>query len=591
MQSHRPFRNYDRLISLNRHHLIESYIRQYGEENRELIKEKFSQIKLCFYENPRKLREYIETRAADLGRRFTYRIIKEIGLDITKVYVDEDGILTSDEEELRNLIEAFFPRQGIINYDDRDDGIFSFFDKYDEETEFNLFRKGIVLQKLGHIDKLSDIKSFIKTDKYKYLREIINLILPLAENYRKIIFSELEEIKGYLLELEKEEKSIVYKYFDLFVSESKTLLSEGDKNLIRIEPNIDLKELKSVDFICDRESIYGDTAFKTEMPFEPGLLEYFLPNYSAILGGAAKMEDKELIIAKRLEYLKRVGVDITSIGVSQEELFIKDWYQIPGIVENIPKCSMIERLKETREKYQLQCLKKLAPLYVINNYQFKENALDSKEIRRILFLNTGEYVCRCVTDNGNVQDLTVFISPLDGNYKVLDVTLDHEIRHGIEYSAEIIHLPYGIGGIEKGAPLEMLKAGLNFSFYIDGDRAGHSNLRINEVMIQKLSLESTKDRYDRGIYILTDSEDAVLKYTSNYDAYIPNFDFVFTPEMQKLLLKSRLTRKEIFPIYSMIPQEVLTEIDNVIMDNSPEAREELTRIKATLTEEEPSIKM
>lgn len=136
----------------------------------------------------------------------------------------------------------------------------------------------------------------------------------------------------------------------------------------------------------------------------------------------------------------------------------------------------------------------------------------------------------------------------------------------------------------------MLKAGLNFSFYINGDRAGHSNLRINEVMTQKLSLESTRDRYDRGIYILTSPEDAVLSYTSNYDFYIPNFDFIFTPEMQNLLLKSRLSSKDYFPIYSMIPQEVLTQIDNVIMDNSPEAKEELARIKASLTEI-PSIKM
>lgn len=590
MQSRKPFHNYDRLVNLNRHHLIESYVKQYGEENREFIKDKYNQIRICFYENPRKLREYIETRAIDLGRRFTRNIIKETGLDVTKVYVDKEGNLTSDVEEIKNFIMAFFPNKGIINYNDHDEGIFSFLFKYDEETEFNLYKKAIVLQQLGHIDKLSDIKGFIKTDKYKLLKEIISLVLKLAERYRRILFSELEEVNNYLLELEKEERDIVYKYFDLFVCECKTFLSKEDKELLRIEPNIDYKELKSVDFLCDRESIYGSTAFKTEMPFEPGLLEYFLPEYSNMLGGSTKIEEKEIIISKRLEYLRRIGVDITEIGLSQTELFTKDWYQIPGIGDKIPKTIMIEKLKEARERHQLQCLKKLAPLYVVNNYKFNENALDSKEIRRILFLNTGEYVCRCVTDNGNVQDLSVFISPLDGNYKVLDITLDHEIRHGLEYSAEIIRLPYSVGGINEGTPLEMLKAGLNFSFYINGDRAGHSNLRINEVMTQKLSLESTRDRYDRGIYILTSPEDAVLSYTSNYDFYIPNFDFIFTPEMQDLLLKSRLSSKDYFPIYSVIPQEVLTQIDNVIMDNSPEAKEELARIKASLTEI-PSIKM
>lgn len=152
MQSRKPFHNYDRLVNLNRHHLIESYVKQYGEENREFIKDKYNQIRICFYENPRKLREYIETRAIDLGRRFTRNIIKETGLDVTKVYVDKEGNLTSDVEEIKNFIMAFFPNKGIINYNDHDEGIFSFLSKYDEETEFNLYKKAIVLQQLGHID-------------------------------------------------------------------------------------------------------------------------------------------------------------------------------------------------------------------------------------------------------------------------------------------------------------------------------------------------------------------------------------------------------------------------------------------------------
>lgn len=584
------FLKYDRIIEHNKHHLIESYVKQYGEDTREFIKEKFNQIKFCFYENPRTLREYIEVRALHLGRRFTLEIIKQIGLDVSKVYVDKDGCLTSDDEEIKNFIKAFFPNKGIISYSDVDDGIYSFLEKYDELTEFNLYKRGIVLQQLGHIDNVGDIISFIRSNKYKVLNEIISLILPLAERYRKILFAEFEEINKYLNELEKEEKDIIYKYLGLFVDECKVFLSDEDRTLFCEDLNINIKDLKSLDFLCDREGLFGNNAFKTDMPFEPGLLEYFLPEYSTILRENGKQEKKEFILAKRVEYLRRKGIVISSLSISQEDLFLKDWSQIPGIMEVLPKQVMIKKLKDVREKYQLQCMKKLAPLYVINDYQFKENALNSKEIRRILFLNTGEYVCRCITDNGNVQDLTVFISPLDGNYRALDVILDHEIRHGLEYSTEVISMPYGIGGVKEGAPLEMLKAGLNFSFYVDGDRVGHSNLRINEIMTQKLSLASTKDRYERGIYILTDPEDATLSYTSNYDSYISNFDYIFTPEMQDLLLKSRLCTKAYFPIYSIVPQELLTQIDEVIMDNSPEAKEKLARIKATLTEE-PSVKM
>ncbi len=585
------FRNYDTLIKLNRHHLIESYVRQYGEHNRELITEKFNQIKFCFYENPRKLKEYIEVRSTDLGRKYTRDLIKQIGLDVSKVYVDNEGNLTSDDEEIRFFIKAFFPNKGIINFTEEDLGIYSFLSKYDEDTEFNLYKKGIVFQQLGHIENVRDIKAFVKTDKYKTLMEIINLILPLANRYRNIINSELVELRDYTKELEQKERDIVYKYADLFVSECKMFLSEEDKNMILDNPYLRIKDLKTIDFICDRDTLFGDKAFNSELPFEPGLLEYFLPEYTRELINSEDELRKETILFKRLEYLRRIGIDIDSLNISSGELETTDWYQIPGVRERLPKPVMIERLKDIREKYQMQCMKKLAPLYVINNYKFKDDALDNKAIIRLMFLNKPEYVCRCITDKGNVQDLTVLMSPLDGNYKVLDVTLDHEIRHGLEYSAEMITIDYDFASISAGTDIELLKAGLNFSFYIDGDSIGHSNLRINEIMTQKLSLESTRERYERGIYILTDSEYATLKYTSNYDFFIPNFDFIFNDEMQDLLLRSRLSRKDVFPIYSAIPQEILTQIDNVIMDNSPEAKERLREIRDGLYPESPVVKM
>lgn len=584
------FKNYDALIRFNRQHLIDSYVRQYGEHNRALIKEKFNQIKFCFYENPRKLREYIEVRATDLGRRFTLDLIKKVNLDVSKVYVDNDGNLTSDDEKIRSFITAFFPQKGIINFPDNDLGIYSFLPKYSEDTDFNLFKKGIIFQQLGHIENVRDIREFIKTDRYKKLIKIINSILPLANKYRRIINAELGEIRDYALALEKKEKETVYNYLELLVNDCKIFLSEEDKTLLLEDPKTELKNIQSIDFICDRDTLFGEKAFKTELPFEPGLLEYFLPEYSDILTSGEDEKQKETIMFKRLEYLRRIGINIDELNIQHEVLLTEDWYKIPGIGDRLPKLSMIGRLKDFREKYQIQCMKKLASLYVVNNYEFKEDALDNKAIIRLLFLNKPEYVCRCITDKGNVQDLTVLISPLDGNYKVLDVTLDHEIRHGLEYSAEMITLENDLAGVPAGTELELLKAGLNFSFYIDGDSVGHSNLRINEIMTQKLSLESTRERYDRNIYILTSPEDATLRYTSNYDFFIPNFDFIFNEEMQDLLLQSRLSKKDSFPIYSAIPQEILTQIDNVIMDNSPEAKERLKEIREGLYPEAPNVK-
>lgn len=566
------FKDYDEILKLNRHHLIESYVKQYGEENRDLIIERFDKIKFCFYENPRKLREYVDTKAIKLGRKFTIEMLKKLGLDSSSTYVNENGELTSKNNQIRDLLKSIFPRKGIINLSG-DDGIFSFLPSYDENTEFNLLKKGIVLKSLGQIKELSETKNFIKTDNYKEIKDILIKILSLASNYRMQMRNELNEILQYASDLENKERSIVSKHLEKFINECKEFLNEEDQNNLSLYP-------KSLDYICDRNSAYGPELFKINMPFEPGLLEYFLDEYTEALKNSTDLEKKEQILTRRLEYLKRIGFDILNLNLSRDELLTKDWYEIKEL--KLPSQEKIQQLKKIREKYQISCMKELASLYPINDYQFKEDALSSKEMQRFLFTNNSEYICRCITNNGNVEELTVFISPIDANYSVLDVTLDHEIRHGLEYSSEMVTLPNDFATIKAGTPIELLKSGLNFSFYIDGDMIGHSNLNINEIMTQKLSKESTEDRYRRGIYILTPKEEATLKYTSDYDQYIPNFDAVFTKEMQEVLIQSKFNKNGNFPILGLIPQEVLTRINDLIIDNSPASQDELNEIKENL---------
>lgn len=344
------FRNYEALVKANRHHLIESYVKQYGEQSRDFIKEKFNQIKYCFYENPRKLKEYIEVRSVDLGRRFTIDIIKQIGLDVSKVYIDKDGNLTSEDEYVSSFIKAFFPNKGIIGFTEDDNGIFSFLPKYDEETQFNLYKRGIVFQQLGHIDNVSDIKNFIKTNKYRTLMEIIKLILPLAKKYRLMIDSELSEIRDYAIELEEKEREVVYKYLELLADECKVFLSEEDKELIREKKGIQLRDLKSIDFICDRDTLFGEKAFNTELPFEPGLLEYFLPEYSERLKNSDSDEEKENILFKRLEYLRRIGLNLEELNLSKDILLNEDWYEIYGIGEYLPKKNCLREIKRYKRK-------------------------------------------------------------------------------------------------------------------------------------------------------------------------------------------------------------------------------------------------
>lgn len=139
-----------------------------------------------------------------------------------------------------------------------------------------------------------------------------------------------------------------------------------------------------------------------------------------------------------------------------------------------------------------------------------------------------------------------YIQPFSSKYRNIDVILDHEVRHCIEmYLNENNYL----------------KSGLSYS-NAPNDTANkfESKFRdINEIMTQKMSVESTKKRHDNNIFILTEKIFYdILKEkfrTTGYDRDIPLFDELVDEDLYDVLVEARINET--------YPQALEEEIERI----------------------------
>lgn len=185
------FIDYDRLVSDKKNVIINSYVSQYGECFRELIESNFNNIRFCFFETPKRIRDYVNEKSFKDGKLITIEFLKELGFDISTIYDDFNSSIDSSNEILSKILHAFFPTFHYMTLMDINHGIFAYFNG--SEIEKALFK-----QKLTGIN-LSDegirkILSILEKYKSKYLN-IYTPLLTYADELDQKIENLIEQYK------------------------------------------------------------------------------------------------------------------------------------------------------------------------------------------------------------------------------------------------------------------------------------------------------------------------------------------------------------------------------------------------------------
>ncbi len=186
--------------------LIDSYVKQYGEEYRNRITNIVNDTNFVFYINPEE-KNYIADFVCDkLEVIMTFKFLERIGFndDYLRTKSNRDTLCFMDEN-VNKILKSFFGNTHFNCMEKfRNDrcGIYSFLD-YENltmEENFNLLSERIyVLNSLGLINILEkDYYEISNSSLYSKLVDFYRKIALIADEYAKMVECQYRYIKKYL---------------------------------------------------------------------------------------------------------------------------------------------------------------------------------------------------------------------------------------------------------------------------------------------------------------------------------------------------------------------------------------------------------
>ena len=540
------FVDFEKIIRDNYPIMIESYVKQYGEEYREHITSVLERVKFCIFETPLTISQYVKRKKNEDFMKAILDSYVELDIDISGILIDEEGFVFNDEKVGR-LTKVFFPV--IDTYENiRNRGIFAFNDCFDSlDLDDPIFKERIrVLEELNLKNPKMPVDEYIKTKEYKRYCTIFRgaLGIVLERMFYRCNDDYLDYIK-YADELEDKINDVAKKYEREYLLKIREYLSDSDKELL---DKGCIKELE------DYYLYFDDSLEKDCYAFAEGCLEYFCDSYTELLMDKHVCKESiDEILEMRFKYLSKKGFD-TSI-LKREDLLC-DWYELDYLKDYLPDLGIVSECLLRRDLVNDEYEYEIAKLCIINDYEL--HPLDS-EIATII--ESDGHSCGVDTKDLDVENpvAVVCISPLNDTYNLFDIALDHELRHAIEMYVKEMKSGY------------LVKMGTDVSL-LDKDfmcvRAGFTDY--NERVTQKLSVEACQERWKKGKFIFSDPYALITSYCiSCYDYDIDNLDIIFEPFRDELI--DAQISDDFDKIYGVIPKNLLRSINNNITNHSKRA--------------------
>lgn len=500
--------------------LIESYVLQYGECNREHITENLERLKLGFYVTPDGLLRYARNQPYLDKIDAIFDTLKDLDIDFDDLKVvrhQHSLYLDTSNKNLQALVNKMLVRA---------------------------FGRPVSDKELKKIEK-----------RHSSYDSILPKIFYLLEhNLKKRSTVDYQKIKEYALELDKKIDELTQSYYYNFFQRYESFLTDEEKEKIKNDPNFQYQDLESFPFWFRPKNKKGFTV-------DPSI-KYFNDYYSKKL----KMPQvdpryKELIVNRRLAYLEKIPnfhkdeLEHLLYPYDIDKLFC-DWEDIPYLKQFFPNPYIMSSIEEEAKMWNRMYRERLWEL------------LTPKTIPRNLFgINADSLL------NFNVHSWTAvdWDSPLKENYvwfRVLDfdpyfdVIIDHELRHVVERYGDDI--PSYKCGVNVGNSKE-------FETY-------------NELVTQKLALDATRRRWDAGKMLFSSEYASHYDFfkTSSYDDDIWKLDIIFNPF--KIELTMAQISPHIDALYEIIPKSQLVRIEDCLTKSGDESVNELYSIRSALIE-------
>ena len=204
--SNNIFPDWEKVVRDNKKLYIDSIIDRYGEENRELLSRRYDETKLIFFETPKRLRKYLEVQTKEELIIETLKFLKEIGIDTSTIYEENDFLLSSDPI-INKKLELLFGKYGRFSTKSIPDTILEFSSKEKKKAEMHTFCMSFLKEY-----SINDYQLYNQSPEeiLKKYKAISNLALAHLQK----VFGKYYYVMEYLKELKIKESKMKSKSID-----------------------------------------------------------------------------------------------------------------------------------------------------------------------------------------------------------------------------------------------------------------------------------------------------------------------------------------------------------------------------------------
>lgn len=519
-------------ISQNLDRIKEYFIRFYGDEYKELINRRFSQMKVIGYSTPESLRE-----------RLNY-------------ILDKKSLLLQQE---------FFRNIGIEPSKENFEKYFSKTLRHQSSLEIGNFYSCLLSENKSNYSSMV-IEKFLKSITN-------NKNLDVHSDEAKKIIEQLMQYKPFydqMIEEYKNEELKYKEYFDYFVYceaikskiskegqqqfliEIKDYLSKQDRYYI--EQCIASKEIIDLEKISSKKLIIAYN-YRFEAPID----SFSEENERKLRDSNVSEYTKRLIIQNRISYFKELGVDYG-------DDYLKYVNAVPNLIPSMQTATEIE--KRRKKVYEEEMIKYIeaTPEYKKNrqlidslNLVNKDDSFTPQNMEKQLI----GVVPNLIRTNGQLESFNLILFG-DSTAPFADANLIHELNHQVEFNL--------ISADETSYRIVTGWDYINYDIISDFDYHNpevpsknerpfkHLTELINELQSQKITNMMHKDNF----YVLNDSDNARVEHGTSYE----ESKFIalnFYETFEKEIIKSRILGN-IQIIFDAVGEQNFLEMNNLIAE-------------------------
>lgn len=506
--------------------IIEAFVKFYGEEERERITQKLTDVLYV---------DYIGYESYSL---ILSQIKEQSSIIVAGKFLSDIGIEWKEEK-----YEKYFR----FGFDSVSNNFYNFFNNYTKDSDY---AKNNVLDSLKDIFERDDL-TFDSID----FQKLYDQMLSYKDNYDNALMQYNEELKKYSYFFEQKDK------LDKFTREKKN--EYYTKMLERLKPYLSIHDQELIGDVNGYYKLECKNILIGYSFSSPALIDAFTTDSCEQLSSSEVSQyKKNNILQDRISYFKKMGYDL---GDEYENYISNEEIQ-----KIIPSKEFSDKIVEIRNElvteYQKDCYFNRPDILDIRGKINQIGFVDQTSVPYLLLNSRITCVCpNYIQDGDGFRPYSQLFIDSTTSSNRYDCSLIHECNHLLEL------VYYGFDGKNIKAVCgwdindgEVYLTEDEMIQKVDEESSQHRKYELfNEVINELIAQDITRGMHEDGIYLCSNPEKDCGTSRSSYQ-YAARLVYPFYEEYKQDIIASRKGNMQ--PLLDKIGEENFNRLNNLVKD-------------------------